>query len=377
MQVFISWSGPRSKVVAQNLRQWLHDVIQFVEPWMSAEDIQAGARWNDELSTTLQQIRFGIICLTPENQQTPWILFEAGALAKTIEKTNVCPYLIGMEPNEVSARPLTQFQTKRANRDETWELLCSINERLDGNSLPEKQLERTFERWWPDLEKVLKTLSKTEEIPERKPASDEMLGEILEGIRRIERSISSITATYPSFSRKDDGHKESETIVAPITSLASLSELQQMVYKVSKDLEHNRQLNEALRNGMYLRMNKRYLEAVHWYEKACIYDPNNTEAQIGLAVAKSYAEPNDLSEPLRILDRIIERGSDAAEAWYNRACIRCLSEPKWSKEQWLQDLKEALRLQPSLCEFVRRDEDFQRYWEDSEFLQVTTHHTQE
>jgi hypothetical protein len=93
MKVFISWSGPRSKAAAQALHQWLPDVIQSIEPWMSAEDIDAGARWGNEVTNELAQTRCGIICLTQDNLTAPWILFEAGALSKTIEKTYVIPYL--------------------------------------------------------------------------------------------------------------------------------------------------------------------------------------------------------------------------------------------------------------------------------------------
>jgi hypothetical protein len=82
MKVFLSWSGERSKAAAQILRQWLPDVIQSIEPWMSAEDIDAGARWNSELTNKLAETRCGIICLTRDNQLAPWVHFEAGSLSK-------------------------------------------------------------------------------------------------------------------------------------------------------------------------------------------------------------------------------------------------------------------------------------------------------
>jgi hypothetical protein len=58
---------------------------------MSAEDIDAGTRWGSEVTNELAETRCGIICLTQENQKAPWVLFEAGALSKTLEKTFVIP----------------------------------------------------------------------------------------------------------------------------------------------------------------------------------------------------------------------------------------------------------------------------------------------
>src|SRR5262245_19790474 len=87
MKVFISWSGDISKAVASALRDWLPKVIQHVKPWMSEQDIPKGTRWLGYISEQLKEVKTGIICLTPDNQQNPWILFEAGALAKTVEDT--------------------------------------------------------------------------------------------------------------------------------------------------------------------------------------------------------------------------------------------------------------------------------------------------
>jgi hypothetical protein len=187
MRVFISWSGERSKTVAQALRQWLPDVIQSIQPWMSSEDIEAGTRWGSHVTNELSETRVGIICLTNDNQMAPWILFEAGALAKSIENTFVIPYLIDLEPANIQRGPLNQFQAKKANKTETWELIRTLNRRLE-NPLPDSQIERTFARWWPDLEVVLNNLPDVKKEPETRRSLEDMLSETLELVRSIYRS---------------------------------------------------------------------------------------------------------------------------------------------------------------------------------------------
>lgn len=117
MKVFLSWSGSRSEAVARALRSWLPDVLQAVEPWLSSSDIQAGARWASELELQLQESGVGIICLTPENLTAPWVLFEAGALSKSLGSAYVCPYLYGFSPSELHG-PLVQFQATPATRNQ-------------------------------------------------------------------------------------------------------------------------------------------------------------------------------------------------------------------------------------------------------------------
>ena len=113
MRVFISWSGERSKHIALSLKGWLPDVLQAVKPWMSDTDIESGQRWQKEISTQLEVCKFGIICVTPENQAKPWLNFEAGALSKTLgSEAYVRPYLYDMEPGDLVG-PLPQFQLRK------------------------------------------------------------------------------------------------------------------------------------------------------------------------------------------------------------------------------------------------------------------------
>jgi hypothetical protein len=157
MKLFISWSGERSRAVAEALRGWIPDVIQAVQPWMSSEDIDPGSRWSTEINKEMETTKFGIVCITPENLDSAWLLFESGALAKTIESTFVCPYLIGLDSKSLKG-PLNQFQAVQAHQDDTYALIRSINQCLGEYSLPEDKLRRSFERWWPDLEMSLQKL---------------------------------------------------------------------------------------------------------------------------------------------------------------------------------------------------------------------------
>ena len=149
---------------------------------MASEDIYAGNRWNQEIATELEQSKFGIICLTPENMNTPWILFGAGALAKTINETLVCPYLINLKSSEING-PLTQFQAVEDTKEGTLNLMTSINHALNENVLDDQQLQDTFDRWWPDLEEILNNLPESEInlVPERNEK------EILERVRSLGR----------------------------------------------------------------------------------------------------------------------------------------------------------------------------------------------
>jgi len=195
--VFITWSGDVSKQVAIILQDWIPKVIQAAkETFMSDKSIRAGKRWFPEISEKLQNSKFGIVCLTRANLNEPWIHFEAGALAKVITESRVVPYLYNLEPSDIPAGPLSHFQAKKCNKDETFDLMCSLNEALGENGLTERHLKESFEQWWPQLETKLDQItSEKKKEPVRK--TDDMVREILETVKGISRSLSETSDLYP------------------------------------------------------------------------------------------------------------------------------------------------------------------------------------
>ncbi len=198
MKVFISWSGPVSKAVALALRDWLPSVIQAIEPWVSSEDIDKGTQWSQGIAEQLKTTKVGIICLTPQNLTAPWLLFESGAISKSVSKSFVCTYLLGVESSSVQ-HPLALFQDTKADREDTRKLLRTVNKALVKQSLPLDKLDRAFDQWWPELDKALAD-SRSMLAASAKPAppkrSDrEILEEILELTRAQERARNSPAST--------------------------------------------------------------------------------------------------------------------------------------------------------------------------------------
>ena len=55
-------------------------------------------RWSDAIGKSLGETNFGIVCITRANQHVPWLIFEAGALAKSVKLARVVPLRIGLSP---------------------------------------------------------------------------------------------------------------------------------------------------------------------------------------------------------------------------------------------------------------------------------------
>jgi hypothetical protein len=190
LKVFISWSGDRSRFVANALNEWLPDVIEGVSPWVSTQHLDAGTRWNSEIDKQLKDTNFGIVCLTRENLQSPWILFESGALAKAVEVARVVPYLLGVQGADVKP-PLGHFNYVMANQEGTLSLLGSLNKAC-GTKYEEARVQKRFSTWWPELEKKLAAIPKEKDESEEPRDNRELLEELIDLTRRQSHSYDEI-----------------------------------------------------------------------------------------------------------------------------------------------------------------------------------------
>jgi hypothetical protein len=193
MQPFLTWSGSASHEIALFFRGWLTDVLPGIQPWISSEDIAKGKKWFPELMGQLSKTSVSITFVTPENVRSPWIYHEAGVIAAKNEEGTICPYLVGVEPNQVRDTPLGQFQCTSSDKKDTFRLIRSINEGLGEGRHNEQLLEANFNMQWPKLKRrldqVMETLSPIEvdvldiEPPIEQQLSDEARRLVVEAAR--------------------------------------------------------------------------------------------------------------------------------------------------------------------------------------------------
>ncbi|AOU97892.1 hypothetical protein BI364_07870 [Acidihalobacter yilgarnensis] len=183
MKVFISWSGKRSKALANALREWLPMVLQYVEPWVSDKDISAGDRWAQAIAGELEASNFGIICITPENLHSEWILFESGALSKSMLDAKVIPLLFGLELSDLSG-PLSQFQAQKMEQSGVMEIVKAINT-LSETKTSEQIANQLVPALWSRLQEAVENIPDSEPSEKHMRPHHEILEELVTGVRGI------------------------------------------------------------------------------------------------------------------------------------------------------------------------------------------------
>jgi hypothetical protein len=189
VKVFISWSGEPSRTIARALSGWLESVIHHVDTWMSDEEIGSGQRWNDAIAKSLDETNFGIVCVTRDNQHAPWLIFEAGALAKSVKVARVVPLYVDLVSSDVTG-PLAGFQGRSLDEAGMRRLVHDLSGASE-KPMSRERLDEIFDAMWPILEVAVARASEhapTNQAPRR--SSEDMLAEVVQRLRRVERTLS-------------------------------------------------------------------------------------------------------------------------------------------------------------------------------------------
>jgi hypothetical protein len=213
LKVFISWSKERSLMVAQALYDWLPQVINQVEPWMSASSLESGKPSIAQITEALETVNFGIICVTPENQRETWLNFEAGALAKAVKSASASaiPLLVGFRSFGELDAPLSNYQAQMSTKADLRKIVHSLNEALGTSARPVAHLDRAFEMWWPELEEKLLEAEEWEPtdlpVQNESVSSDKRIDQVIQAVKTLQIQVEELTTLFrrqPGFNPKRD-----------------------------------------------------------------------------------------------------------------------------------------------------------------------------
>lgn len=156
MNVFICWSGDRSRACAEALKQFLLDLNAALDlpadrrfvPFHS-DDIDKGAAWFQAVTGQLSRADAAMLVVTPENAASPWMHFEAGVVVSQMFRHAPAPagdtdgaegaalagrlftYLFGFPQHERPHGPLSTYQATEATFDDTLAMVRSMLGVLD------------------------------------------------------------------------------------------------------------------------------------------------------------------------------------------------------------------------------------------------------
>ncbi|MEW6395280.1 MAG: TIR domain-containing protein [Pseudomonadota bacterium] len=208
MKLFISWSGPVSQSIANEMRNWFPLLLPAVSPFITSTDIDKGAQWQSTIRTELEKSDYGIVILTKENLESQWLAFEAGALSKHLGG-RVATVLFNIGHSDVKS-PLSMFQGTIFNEADFRQLISDINKAVSSeNRRGEDQLDQLYPMLWPRIKDpvglILRQAADAAPQPATPPVIDQsaQLQEILALLRQQNALLSAERLVVPTDSKED------------------------------------------------------------------------------------------------------------------------------------------------------------------------------
>ncbi len=166
MNIFLSWSKPKSKEIAFEMKTFLEGLFRNqVTIWMSTESISFGSMSMLDINRALKSSDICIALITEENVTAPWIMYETGAIASNNfseksgkSKDAVIPIVFdNVNANTFNGHPLNQFQRLTFKRDTMLKLIVQLNDRINAFS-NEQTLKTQFTLNWSMLNRNVKSI---------------------------------------------------------------------------------------------------------------------------------------------------------------------------------------------------------------------------
>ncbi|MEW5982208.1 MAG: hypothetical protein AB1806_07535 [Acidobacteriota bacterium] len=126
---------------------------------------------------------------------SPWVLFEAGALAKSMQDSRVIPILLDLEIRDITG-PLAQFQAKKVDRSGLVEVVQSLNQ-LSQHPVPEDRVKQLFDALWPDLEKKMTAIPTAAGPAKATRPQPEILEELVASVRSLDSRFREVAEEGP------------------------------------------------------------------------------------------------------------------------------------------------------------------------------------
>ncbi|MDQ1082209.1 MULTISPECIES: toll/interleukin-1 receptor domain-containing protein [Microbacterium] len=189
LNVFISWSGEQTRELGHVLKAFLDAAFAgHVETFLSDADIAPGERFLSVINAQLDGADLGILLVSRSNLISPWLLFEAGALAGKTSRGSVIPVLVDLDRSELIS-PLDQFQnalgSSRADLDKLWKRL----QQATGGLPNDHSLKVLTDDGWPALEAAFALAAAPIDAADapRPRSQEEVLEEIRLGVNSLVR----------------------------------------------------------------------------------------------------------------------------------------------------------------------------------------------
>ncbi|SBN64711.1 TIR domain-containing protein [Curtobacterium sp. 9128] len=183
VKVFISWSGEAERRVAEALRSAITTVCAGrAQPFVSSQDIPKGERGVPFIDAQLASNDYGIVVLSAANHTKPWINYEGGAMASTLDNP-VATVLLDLSLADFDGPLRPRQATKFTDRQDMRDLFIQIAAAADPG-MPVSATEILFDSAWPTLQASWTPDSNAPHQPLR--TSADMLAEVVDRVRNIE-----------------------------------------------------------------------------------------------------------------------------------------------------------------------------------------------